>query len=306
MNPGAYVERHAQTLVGALGRLWQRPFATALTLGVLGITLALPLLLQLFILNAQPLIGDWASSVQMSAYLAPGIDDPAAQALRDRIRSRPEVAGVQLITATQGLAQFREQSGLGAVLDELGSNPLPAVLVISPAAAASSPPALEALRASLAALPGIEQVEMDAAWALRLQSWLRLFDRLLLATATVLGVAVLLVVGSTIRLEVAARREEIEVMKLVGGSNAFARRPFLYSGLLYGLGGGLIALGLACGLLWLLDAPVRELSATYGSGRGLMGMPWKSALGVVGGAAALGWLGAWVAATAHIRRIDPT
>lgn len=305
MRPGAWFERHAQSLVGALGRLVHRPLATVLVTCVIGIALALPLMLQILIQNARQLAGEGADAFEISVYLKPSVDEAAARTLVAGLRDRNDLAAVRLITATQGLAQFREHSGFGAALDLLDSNPLPNVLLIWPARSSRSPTALQRLQEELKRLPGVDEVQLDTMWVKRVQAILELLRRLVMYLGAVLLAGVAVVVGSTIRFEVASRRREIEVMKLVGGSDGFARRPFLYTGALYGLCGGIFCLGLVALLLHLLQPAVLALTSTYGSAAGLSGPGLHLSLTALGIALALGWLGAWISATWHIRDIDP-
>lgn len=306
MSMGTWFERHAQVMVGAVGRLLKRPVASLMIISVIGVAVALPLLLQLLIQNARGLSGGWEQSVELSVYLKPEVDEAAARALTTRLRAHAGIAGVQLVTAAQAFEEFKATSGFGSALDLLDSNPLPHVIVVHPSIEAGGARELEALRVELAALAGVDQVQLDTAWVKRLHALLDLLGRLVRFTAALLIAGILIIVGTVTAQEVANRRGEIEVMKLVGGTDGFARRPFLYTGLLYGLGGGLLALLLVALAHRLLQGAVRELAATYGSAAGLTGMEWKQALVVLAGSSALGWLGAWAAATWHIRGIDPT
>ncbi|MBS0614074.1 MAG: cell division protein [Proteobacteria bacterium] len=306
MSPGPYFERHAQTFVGALGRLARRPLASALIMGVIGIALALPLLLQLLVQNARALTSNGADAFELAVYLKPATEEAAARTLASQLRGRSDLAAVRLVTATQGLAEFREHSGFGAALDLLAANPLPHVLLLTPAENSRGSEALQRLQSQLKELPAVDDVQLDTAWVKRLQAMLDLLRQLVLSIGALLLAGVAVIVGSTIRFEVTSRRHEIEVMKLLGGSNAFARRPFLYSGLLYGLGGGLVCLTLVAVARYRLDPAVRALTATYGQDAGLIGLGFELSLAALAAAMALGWLGAWVAASWQIRHIDPT
>ncbi|HVH84574.1 MAG TPA: permease-like cell division protein FtsX, partial [Steroidobacteraceae bacterium] len=220
-------------------------------------------------------------------------------------RARADVAEVTLIPADQGLADFRSYSGFGDALAALKENPLPHVLHVRPRAEASSPAALERLHGYFTAWPEVELVQVDSQWVQRFNAILEVLRQLLLMAAALLGVGVLAVIGNTIRLEIAGRRVEIEVIKLVGGSNSFVRRPFLYTGLLYGLGGALLAWGIIASGVGLLGEPVDNLARLYGSHFQLRG-PSPAEIGMLLGAGAgLGWLGAWISAARHLRSIEP-
>ncbi len=302
----AYFSRHAQTLVGSLGRLAQQPFATFMTMAVIAAALALPLLLDLVLINARAVSQDWNQAFDVSVYLDKKVDEGRRLSLVRQLRARPDVAAVQLITADQALAAFRAASGFGTALDALTDNPLPDTLIVTPSLAASTPAGTAALRTAIAALPNVEAVQLDTDWVRRLLAMLEVLRRVVQLTAGLLGAAVVLVVGNTIRLDIASRRTEIEVMKLVGATDGFARRPFLYAALWYGLGGGALALGMVVLATRLLAAPVEHLAAAYASPFRLHGLGLDAAAEVLALAVAASWLGSWVVATHHIRAIDPT
>lgn len=298
-------ERHAQSLVGSLGRLARQPFATALTVAVIGIALALPTALYLVVENMRAVTAGLGDTVQLSAYLRQATTPEQARKVADAMRARIEVQAAVLVSPDEGLAEFRAMSGIGEALAALTENPLPWAVKIRPLPPHDSAAAVEALAAELREVDEVELVEADTAWVRRLHAILDTLRQLVLLVACVLAAGVLAIVGNTIRLEINGRRAEIEVTKLVGGSNAFVRRPFLYSGFWQGLAGGLLAVGLISIGLYLLAPPIARLSAAYGGGYELAGLSMQEWLSVVGGGALLGLLGAWVAASYHLRRIEP-
>jgi cell division transport system permease protein len=297
--------RHLQALVGSLGRLVRSPMATLLTLLVIALALALPTALRLFVSNAQAATGNFANAIDLSVYLKTDVPLAKAQQLAQAAQQRHEVAAVTLIPADKGLEDFRTYSGFGDALTALKENPLPHVLHVRPRPEASSAASLEALRRYFSAWPEVDLVQVDADWVMRFNAMLEVLRRLLLIAAVLLGIGVLAVIGNTIRLEIQARRPEIEVTKLVGGSNAFVRRPFLYTGMLYGLGGALLAWGIVAVAVVVLGEPVATLARLYGSRYVLLG-PSPEDIGVLLGAGVvLGWLGAWISAARHLRSIEP-
>jgi cell division transport system permease protein len=302
----SYFVRHAQTLVGSLGRIVHQPFAALLTMGVVGIALALPLLLDLCLTNLRDAADYWNDAYDLSVYIDKAASAGRAADLARQLRQRGDVAAVRLITADQALAEFRNTSGFGTALDALTDNPLPDTLVVTPAVSASTPEATESLRAAIAAMADVQSVQLDTEWVKRLRAVLDVLRRALLITAALLGAGVVLIVGNTIRLDILNRSAEIEVMKLVGASDGFARRPFLYSGIWFGLGGGLLALILVDAAAALLARPVESLAKLYGSPFQLQGLRAATGAAALLLAIALSWLGSWVAATRHIRRSDPT
>ncbi|MGH8294752.1 MAG: permease-like cell division protein FtsX [Steroidobacteraceae bacterium] len=305
MSLGVFGARHLQALLGSFGRLSRNPLATALTLLVIGLALALPAALGLFVINAQVATGGFGNAVDMSVYLDPDVSLAKAQQLAAAARERPGVAQVTVIPADEGLRQFRKYSGFGAALDALKTNPLPNVLHVVPRRTASSASDLESLRRYFAAWPEVGVVQLDTEWVLRFNAILAVLRRLVLVAAVLLGAGVLAVVGNTIRLEILHRRAEIEVTKLVGGSNGFVRRPFLYTGLLYGVGGAVLASVILEAAVWVLDPSVATLAQLYGGRFALQGPSGHELALLFGGGMMLGWLGAWMSAHRHLRSIEP-
>ncbi len=210
-----------------------------------------------------------------------------------------------LIPADKGLEEFKTDSGFGAALEALQDNPLPHVLHVRPRAQAQSLASMQTLRNYFSAWPEVDSVQVDSEWVQRFNAILELLQRLLTMGAVLLGVGVLAIVGNTTRLEILNRRPEIEVTKLVGGSNAFVRRPFLYTGILYGLGGALLAWGIVALAIVILDQPVATLAQLYGSHYVLQGLMPQDVEVLLGGGVVLGWLGAWISSARHLRSIEP-
>ncbi len=305
MSVGVASGRHLQALLGSLGRLARSPLASFLTLLVIALALALPTALKLFVTNAQAATGNFASAVDVSVYLKTDVPLAKAQQLAQAAQQRPDVAAVTLISADKGLEDFRTYSGFGDALAALKENPLPHVLHVRPRAEASSAAALESLRRYFAAWPEVDVVQVDSEWVMRFNAILEVLRRLLIIAAVLLGIGVLAIIGNTIRLEIQARRAEIEVTKLVGGSNAFVRRPFLYTGVLYGLGGALLAWGILALVVLVLRDAVATLARLYGSRYLLEGLTPEDIGVLLGAGLVLGWLGAWIAAARHLKSIEP-
>jgi cell division transport system permease protein len=306
MSARAYFARHAQTLVGSLGRIVHHPFATLMTMGVVAIALALPLFLNLLLSNVRNATGNWNEAFDLSVYMDKKAAADRTTSLAKQLRQRGDVAAVRVITADQAFKEFRENSGFGEALDALTDNPLPDTLIVTPTLIASTPQGTDTLKAAIAGMADVQTVQLDTEWVKRLHGMLDILRRVVLLTGALLGAGVVLIVGNTIRLDILNRRAEIEVMKLVGASDGFARRPFLYSGIWYGLGGGLMALMLVALAAVILAKPVNELARLYGSQFHLEGLKFSTAASVLGVAVGLAWLGSWLAATRHIRGIEPT
>lgn len=295
---------HAGNCVAALGRLARQPFASFLTILVIAVTLALPAALQLVVKNATSLSRGWESALDFSVYLRSDVSVADAEQLAAIIEQRADVDGVRLITADLALEQFKQTSGFGAALDQLTRNPLPHTLVVRPGIA-NTEQMVMLLNEELSNLPETEFVQVDTAWVQRFLAILEMLQRAISIGALLLGAAIVVIIGNTIRLDIQNRREEIEVTKLIGASNAFVRRPFLYSGLWYGLGGGLLALGLVGYGLSALREPARRLAGLYGSAYELLSLSLLESLGIVATGVALGLAGSWLAAARHMRRIEP-
>jgi cell division transport system permease protein len=300
-----YFTHHAQSLFGSMGRMARAPFASALTVVVIGLALAVPLALEVFVANAMGATGGFTGAVDVSVYFKPDVAVTRVQQLAQSVRARAGVAAVEVISADQALQEFRQYSGFGTALQALGSNPLPNVLHVRPAPDAAAPADLEALQHYLSAWPEVDLVQVDSEWVLRFNAILDLLRRVLGIAALLLGVGVLAVIGNTIRLEIQGRRTEIEVVRLVGGSTGFVRRPFLYTGMLYGLGGALLAWAMVGAAVLVLQAPVANLARLYGSSYVLQGAGLQVIAVVLGAGLGLGWLGAWLAAARHLRGIEP-
>ena len=300
-----WFERHVQTLVGSLGRLWQKPFSTLLTVLVIGIALALPACLHVLVQNVRAASGGWSNALDISVYMKPGTSIDEAKRAAERIGKRRDVSNVTVVKADDALAEFRRNSGFGEALDALKDNPLPHALIVRPAQEFRGPGQVGGLVAELKRLPGVDIVQLDTEWVSRFNAILDIVRRIVLLAAALFALGILVIVGNTIRLDIENRRDEIEVTKLVGGSDAFVRRPFLYSGAWYGLGGGLIAWLVVAVVILILGEPVRRIAGLYGSNYALQGLGAAGVGALVIGGIALGWLGSYIAATRELRGIEP-
>ncbi|EKT4521630.1 ABC transporter permease [Pseudomonas putida] len=299
----AWLESHRASLADSLRRLGKQPIGSFFTCLVMAVALSMPMGLSLLLKNVEKLGGSWQRAAQISLYLKLDAGSKEGEALRDEIKGMPGVADAQYVSREQALEEFQQQSGLGEALRELPDNPLPGVVVVTPTEV--DKPALEALRQRLAELPKVEAAQLDLVWVERLAAILKLGDRFVFGLAVMLVSALLLVIGNTIRLHIENRRIEIEVIKLVGGTDSYVRRPFLYMGALYGLGAGVLAWGiLAFSLDWLNDAVV-DLSGLYGSDFALAGVPGSDGLSLLIGAVLLGYIGAWIAVARHLNELAP-
>jgi cell division transport system permease protein len=300
-----WATRHVQSALFAAGRLARTPLATAFTVLVIAIALTLPTALSLAIVSVRSATGDLANAVDVNVYFKQNVSLDKARQLATSLRQRSGVASVEVVSSDAALKLFQEQSGFGEALDALEENPLPHALTVRPETGATDATQMESLRRYIASWPEVDQVKLDSEWVQRLNAILDLLRGIVVGTAALLGVGVLAIIGNTVRLEIFNRRAEIEVTKLVGGSNAFVRRPFLYTGLYYGLAGGLIATLLVLLGLSLLNGPVTRLAQSYGSSFRLLVPGLQQVGALLGIGALLGLVGAALAAARHLARIEP-
>ena len=304
-NPLVWATRHVQVMLATLGRLTRNPATTLMTTAVIGIAIALPVGLHLLIKNVQSLSVAWEGSANISLFMRTEVADQATSHLAERLRLRPDVARVEFLGRDQALAEFREFSGFGEALELLAENPLPAVLLVLPAETLTDAAQVQALADQLQQLPEVEFAQLDLQWVRRLHAITQAAQRGVAVLAALLALAVLLIVGNTIRLEIQNRHDEVAITRLVGATNGFIRRPFLYTGLWYGLFGGLIAwLMLAAGD-WLLQGPVARIAGLYQSDFSLSGYSPPILLTLFVGSPLLGLLGAWLAVSRQLALVEP-
>lgn len=296
--------RHASSSIGALGRLSRQPFASLMIVLVIGVTLALPAAINVIVKNAQLISGSWDNALDFSVYLTLDITVGEAENLASLIDQRADVASVRLVTADEALVEFKQQSGFGEALDQLGANPLPHTLVVRPSPG-NTGASLTLLQQELGNLPEAELVQVDTEWVQRFHAILDIVRQAIVIGSALLGIAIVVIIGNTIRLDIENRREEIEVTKLIGASNAFVRRPFLWTGFWYGLLGGIFALLLVQYGLYLLKDPVARLAGLYQGNITVVTLGFEESSAIVGAAVFLGLFASWVTAARHMRRIEP-
>ena len=296
--------RHASTAVSSLGRLARQPFASLMIILVVAVTLALPAAVNVVIKNARSVSGSWDNALDFSVFLDQKLSAGEADGLRQLIGQRADVDAVTLISADDALAEFKQQSGFGKALDQLPDNPLPHTLVVRPSPGNTSA-SLILLQEEIGNLPETDFVQVDTEWVRRFHAILDIVRQAITIGAALLGVAIVVIIGNTIRLDIENRRDEIEVTKLIGATNAFVRRPFLWTGFWYGLFGGLMALALVHFGLYMLEGPVARLSGLYQSKVAISSLTLQEGTVIVGVGVFLGLFGSWFTAARHMRRIEP-
>lgn len=298
-----WLRHHKRVARESLIRLLRTPMTTFMTVAVLAIALALPGFMFSALANLQGLTSGWESEARISLYLEPQLSDEQADRFSRSLLLRDDVAAIELISRQQGMLEFKRYSGFGDLLDLLGENPLPPVVMLIPRNRNTQ--ALGLLQAQLNDLPEVDEAVLDMAWLQRLDAILEVARRAVVVLGILLACAVLLVVGNTIRLTIESRRDEIVVSKLVGATDAWVRRPFLYTGLWYGCFGAVFA-WLVIQIAWMmLETPATALAQLYLAAPQLEGLGMVGALVLLITSLVLGLLGAWLAVRRHLRDIEP-
>lgn len=300
-----WLSHHLYAISSTFERIARTPLPSLMTAAVIAIALALPTGLYLLLENVQQISSDWESMAKISLFLKPEIHDEAQiYAFQEYLYQQyTDIGGIQVITPTQALEEYRKLSGFGEALNALNKNPLPAVLIIQPIG--SGVEASQRLLKQLEQLPEIDIAQFDMLWLKRLFAIIKIIRRGVLILAGLLSLAVLLVIGNTIRLAIYNRRDEIEIHKLVGATDSFIRRPFLYIGFWYGLFGGFGAILLVNSSFWLLQTPVKNLAILYESQFQLVTLGIFSSFVLLFCGAMLGLAGAWLAVGRHLKDIQP-
>jgi cell division transport system permease protein len=290
---------HRQAAEQALRRLAATPLNTLLGALVLGIALALPAGGEMMLANFQRLAQRIAATPQISVFMALDAGKKDVAEVESLLRKHPQTQKIRLVPREETLRRLKDSEGLGEVIESLPRNPFPDAFVVVPGDEA--PEALEAMRAEFVKFPKVEHVQLDSAWVKKLDAFLRLTHLTVTLLAAVLGVALVAVTFNTIRLQILTQGAEIEVSRLLGATDAFIRRPFYYFGALQGLAGGLVAWGAVLVTTLLLRGPVADLAALYGIEFALHILPLPDSALLFGLAALLGWAGAWLSLSRHLR-----
>jgi cell division transport system permease protein len=271
---------------------------------VIAVTLALPAAINLVVKNARSVSGGWDNALDFSVFLKQQVSVGDAEVLGKLIGQRADVESVRFISADDALAEFKQQSGFGEALEHLPSNPLPHTLVVRPGPGNTSA-SLILLQEEIGNLPETDYVQVDTEWIQRFHAILDIVRQAIAIGAGLLGIAIVVIIGNTIRLDIENRRDEIEVTKLIGATNAFVRRPFLWTGFWYGLFGGLMALALVQYGLFMLGGPIARLSGLYQSKIAIASLSLAEGAAIIGIGIFLGLFGSWFTAARHMRRIEP-
>lgn len=295
--------QHLRTLLAVFGRLAHAPVASLFNIGVIGIALALPVGFYVGLVNLQGFSRELSADPQISLFLALDADRADVAQIEGRLKQHPDVRKFRYVSREQALADIKNSTGLADVVASLGQNPLPDAFVVD--ARDNAPQALEKLRDEFVRWPKVAHAQLDAAWAQRLEAALKLGRRAVLILTTLLAFALIAITFNTTRLQILTQREEIEIAKLIGATDSFIRRPFLYFGAVQGLAGGLTAWAVIWVSIYLLNNGLADLSQLYGANFQLRHLPFKDTLSLFLFSAWLGWFGAWMSVSKHLSGIDP-
>ena len=301
----AYFLHHMQSLVFSLGKIYHSPTTTIMTVAVIGITLSLPGGFYLFLKNIDAMSGDFRSSSQISLYLDIEMDEKKARTMERQVADMADVADTRFVSKGESLEAFRQTSGFGKSIDTLSSNPLPHTIIVEPSSSADTF-AVKNLLNLLQTLPGVEIAKLDTEWLERLYTILEIARRSVAIITILFGFAVLLIIGNTIRLDIQNRYQEIIVTKLIGATNAFIRRPFLYGGLWYGLLGGVISWFIVEIGYLAISGPLNRLNLLYQADLVLITFSFQDFIILVSSSTLLGLTGSWIAVARHLNQIEPT
>ncbi|WP_159567028.1 permease-like cell division protein FtsX [Budvicia diplopodorum] len=304
-STGGWREQWRYAWNNTLLDMMRQPLATFLTVMVIAISITLPSLCYLVWKNVNHAASEWYPTPQVTVYIDKKVSDEGAIALVDQLKILDGVETVNYISRDNALSEFREWSGFGSALDMLNDNPLPALAIVTPKADFLGSDKLIALREAIRNIQGISDVKTDDSWFSRLSALTKLVGNISATIAVLMVIAVFLVIGNSVRLNIFSRRETISIMKLIGATDGFILRPFLNGGLLLGVLGAVLSLIMSQALVWRLDASVTETAKVFGTLFSITGLSWDESLLVLVISAMIGWIAAWLATVRHLRQFTP-
>jgi len=301
----AYLLLHAHALFSSLGKLVRNSFTSAMTIIVMAIAISLASGFYLLVVNMQQLTGGLEATNQISLFLKTSVSDNAGKQLAEEIRKNNAVEKVVLITKQQALTEFKQYSGFGDALNILENNPLPTVIQVLPSNTLNDIQAIENLMMQFNQLAKVDFAQLDMKWVQRLQSIMNIIQKAVFVLTILLGFAVVVITGNTIRLELQNRQDEVLVAKLVGATHAFIQRPFLYTGFWLGFISGLVAWVLVSLILLILQSPIEKLSILYDGSFDLSYFSFVEVLSLLSLSSILSVIGAWVVLHYQLQKIKP-
>ncbi len=299
------LQLNRQSLISSLVRLLRSPFSSAMAIIVMAIAIALAGSFYVMVNNAQQLVNSLQAGKQISLFLHEEISDQQAKKLALKLQAEDSIAKVNVISRQQALEEFQQYSGFGAALNALENNPLPIVIQVYPEESLTEAFQLTHLLEKMQNDSAVDFAQMDMQWLARLQAMMQMANTVVIILAALLALAVLFIIGNTIRSELQARKDEVIVTKLVGGTNTFICLPFLYTGFWYGFISGLLAWAVINFILFMINAPVEQLSLLYQSQFQLQFMSFAESILLLFASSALGILGAFSVASHQLSLLKP-
>ena len=301
----AFWVQNIRQIVTSIGEIWRTPVASAMTIAVMGLSLTLPATLHIIVKNVQSINLEWDSAAEISLFLNDGLSQQQIAGAMRRIQAYDEVEKLIYISKEDAVEEFKKESGFGQALDYLEQNPLPASFIVTPVKNYRQADAAKLLLVKLEKEREIEFGKLDIDWLTRLNAIVTMLEEAVITVAVLLMVSVVLIIGNTIRLSIISRREEIEVMKLVGATEAFIQRPFVYTGIWYGIMGGIVAFIVVSFVIWWMQSALVDISGLYMADFKIEGLTLSEFGGLMLLASTLGFSGAFWSVHRHIREIEP-
>ncbi|MDU0113591.1 permease-like cell division protein FtsX [Psychrosphaera aquimarina] len=292
-------------IITSVGEIWRTPVASAMTIAVMGLSLTLPATLHIIVKNVQSINLEWDSASEISLFLNDSLSEQQISSAIRRIRSYDEVEELRYISKKDAIAEFKSLSGFGEALDYLESNPLPASFIVTPNKYHRQAEPAKSLLAKLEKEREVDFGKLDIDWLTRLNAIVSMLEEAVITVALLLMVSVVLIIGNTIRLSIISRKEEIEVMKLVGATEGFIQRPFVYTGIWYGLMGGFVAFIIVTFVIWWMQSAIVEISGLYMADFLIEGLTLSEFGALMLIASGLGFSGAFWSVHRHIKEIEP-
>ncbi|MEG3767415.1 permease-like cell division protein FtsX [Alteromonas sp. 14N.309.X.WAT.G.H12] len=302
---GAFFVSHLRQALGSLGELWRQPAASIMTIAVLGLSITLPSTLYILVKNTEKISAGWDQASEISLFLKDSTSAASAQQLLTRLKTWPEIESVTFIPADEALKEFQYLSGLGDAIAYLESNPLPDVVLVTPNEKYATPTAARLLLEKLRNQREVDIGKLDIEWLERLYALLDIARDLVSLIGVLLFISVVLIIGNTIRLNILSQREEILVMKLVGATDAFIHRPFMYTGFWFGLLGGLLAWFAVIIILWWMDSSIQAFASLYQKEFNITGLSGNALLLMLALSVGLGLVGSLISVQRHVQEIEP-
>lgn len=299
-------QQHIHQAISSLADVWRTPIASLMTMLVLGVSLALPSTLYVVLKNSQAISQEWSSPTDINLFLKKDLPESRYKNLLHRLKTYKEVDSFEYISKEQGMKEFKRTSGFVSALTLLDHNPLPAVVVVTPKPYYRSSIAAQELLAKLEREPEVQQGKLDIMWLARLEGIISIFSDAVLVVSVLLLSSVLLITGNTIRLNILSNRAEIEVLKLIGATNAFVQRPFLYTGFWYGAIGGFLAWLVTIFMVYWMEDTVLNLAQLYNTEFSIEGLVFNEIMLLFITAIGMGLSSAAISVNYYIAKIEPS